>query len=97
MPIGFVTENHETLLDVEHIIHGLRRQHPDVTYVQMPCVNDHPMFLEMAVKWANPHIADLLSDHALSVNPRLAIAQAKAAENHHHVHVHHYDHSHHHH
>ena len=25
MPIGFATENHETLLDVEHIIEALRR------------------------------------------------------------------------
>lgn len=36
MPIGFATENHETLLDVEHIIESLRRKHPEITYVQMP-------------------------------------------------------------
>ncbi|EDX84308.1 ferrochelatase [Synechococcus sp. PCC 7335] len=35
MPIGFATENHETLLDVDHIIHSLRRKNPQVTYVQM--------------------------------------------------------------
>ncbi len=45
MPIGFATENHETLLDVEHIIEGLRRKHPEVTYRQMPCVNDRSEFL----------------------------------------------------
>lgn len=37
MPIGFATENHETLLDVHHIIHALEHRNSDVTYVQMPC------------------------------------------------------------
>ncbi|MDX2098328.1 MAG: ferrochelatase [Leptolyngbyaceae cyanobacterium bins.59] len=77
MPIGFATENHETLLDVDHIIHTLRRQRPDVTYVQMPCVNDRPEFLEMAANWANPQIEALLSEHALAVNPTLATVQAR--------------------
>lgn len=95
MPIGFVTENHETLLDVEHIIHGLRRKNPHVTYVQMDCVNDHPVFLKMAAKWANQHIGELLSDHALSVNPSLAIAQAKAGSDHSHSHTDGHHHSHH--
>ncbi|NJN88830.1 MAG: ferrochelatase [Leptolyngbyaceae cyanobacterium SL_7_1] len=92
MPIGFATENHETLLDVDHIIHGLRRKHPEVTYVQMPCVNDRPEFLQMAANWAHPQIEALLSAEALAVNPKLAIEQA-----HHHTHDHHHDHSHHHH
>jgi ferrochelatase len=89
MPIGFATENHETLLDVDHIIHALQRKHPNVTYVQMPCVNDHPDFLRMAAEWANPQIAALLSEQAIAVNPQLAVAQP-----HHH---HHHDHDHHHH
>lgn len=72
MPIGFATENHETLLDVHHIIHALRRKRPDVTYVQMDCVNDHPEFLQMAAEWANPQIAALLEAEALAVNPALA-------------------------
>lgn len=88
MPIGFATENHETLLDVDHIIHGLRRHRPDVTYVQMECVNDHPAFLQMAAEWANPQIEALMSEQALVVNPSLAHA--------HHGH-HHHDHGHHHH
>ncbi|WAL59481.1 ferrochelatase [Thermocoleostomius sinensis] len=91
MPIGFATENHETLLDVDHIIHGLRRKRPDVTYVQMPCVNDNPKFLQMAADWADDQIAALLSEQALSVNPALAIAQA---QHHHHHHHHAHDHSH---
>jgi protoporphyrin/coproporphyrin ferrochelatase len=94
MPIGFATENHETLLDVDHIIHTLRQRRPDVTYVQMACVNDHPEFLQMVANWADPHIADLLSAEALAVNPTLATAQA----HHHHDehHHHHGEHGHHH-
>lgn len=98
MPIGFATENHETLLDVEHIISGLRRRHPEVTYVQMPCVNDHPEFLAMAADWANQPIADLFGEEALAVNPALAATQAAAVQDHHHGHHHdhgHHDHGHH--
>ena len=89
MPIGFATENHETLLDVDHIIHALQRKHPDVTYIQMPCVNDHPEFLKMAAEWANPQIADLFAESAIAVNPQLAVP--------HHDHHHDHDHAHHHH
>ncbi|MBI4784734.1 MAG: ferrochelatase [Oscillatoriophycideae cyanobacterium NC_groundwater_1537_Pr4_S-0.65um_50_18] len=95
MPIGFATENHETLLDVDHIIHDLRRKHPDVTYVQMPCVNDHHDFLHMAADWADEHIAALLSEQALAVNPTLAIAQAQDhGHSHDHGHAHGHDHGH---
>lgn len=94
MPIGFATENHETLLDVEHIIAALRRQHPQVTYVQMPCVNDHTDFLAMAAGWADPLIADLLEAEALVVNPALATLQAQMGQGHHHDHDHNHDHGH---
>lgn len=96
MPIGFATENHETLLDVDHIIHGLRRQRPDVTYVQMACVNDHPEFLQMAADWAEDQISALLSEQALAVNPMLAQQQAAHHHDHDHGHHHHHDHGHHH-
>lgn len=92
MPIGFATENHETLLDVDHIIHALQRKHSEVKYVQMECVNDHPEFLRMAAEWANPQIEALLSENALAVNRQLA-----AAGNGHHHHHHHHDHDHDHH
>ncbi|MEB3883963.1 ferrochelatase [Lyngbya sp. CCY1209] len=94
MPIGFATENHETLLDVEHIIEALRRRRPDVTYVQMACVNDHPEFLQMAAEWANPQIEGLLNETALAVNPSLAAEQAKASHSHSHDHDHHHHHDH---
>ena len=86
MPIGFATENHETLLDVHHIVHNLKRRSPHVTYVEMPCVNDHPDFLRMAAEWANPQIEALLEETALAVNPQLAAVQAS-----HHDHGHHHD------
>ncbi|BAZ66697.1 MAG: ferrochelatase [Pelatocladus maniniholoensis HA4357-MV3] len=82
MPIGFATENHETLLDVHHIIHALEKKYSQVNYVQMACVNDHPDFLSTVAQWANPHIAELLSEEAMIVNPELAAV-------HHHHHHHH--------
>lgn len=91
MPIGFATENHETLLDVDHIIHALQRKHSNISYVQMPCVNDHPQFLEMAAEWANPQIAALLSEQALTVNPEMTVVPS----HHHHDHHHHAHHHHH--
>jgi ferrochelatase len=91
MPIGFATENHETLLDVEHIIEGLRRKYSKVTYIQMPCVNDHPDFMTMTANWAHSHIEALLSEQAVTVNPALAIPH-----HHHDHHHHHHDHHHHH-
>jgi ferrochelatase len=84
MPIGFVTENHETLLDVHHIIHDLEKQHPNVDYLQMACVNDDPQFLDMAAEWANGHIAELMreeAEEAKEVNVQLALT-------HHHHHHH---------
>jgi ferrochelatase len=80
MPIGFATENHETLLDVHHIIHALEKKHSDVDYVQMACVNDHPEFLAMAAEWANTQIAELQNEEAVAINPQLAL--------HHHHHHH---------
>ncbi|MEK0188978.1 MAG: ferrochelatase, partial [Oscillatoriales cyanobacterium] len=64
MPIGFATENHETLLDVDHVIESLQKQRQGVTYRKLPCVNDHPEFLKMAADWANPQIEALLSESA---------------------------------
>jgi len=86
MPIGFATENHETLLDVDHIIHSLQKKHGNVTYVQMPCVNERPEFLAMAAEWANPLIADLLSEEAMAVKPQLAMAHSHDHDHHHHHH-----------
>ncbi len=89
MPIGFATENHETLLDVDHIIHGLQHKYSHVSYVQMACVNDNPDFLEMAAQWADPQIAALLSEQAIpvadssTVNPYLAGLHSHQHHHHH--------------
>ncbi|MDY7014247.1 MAG: ferrochelatase [Cyanobacteriota bacterium] len=82
MPIGFATENHETILDVHHIIHHLQRKHPRAAYVQMPCANERAEFLQMAAEWANPQIEALLSESAIAVTPQ------PASHHHHHHHPH---------
>lgn len=91
MPIGFATENHETLLDVDHIIHSLRKKNPQVTYVQMDCVNDHPEFMQMVADWADTHIQALLEATPVSVNPELRVLDVN---NHEHDHTHGHDHAH---
>lgn len=87
LPIGFATENHETLLDVHHIIHELEKRHSDVTYFQMPCVNDRPEFLRMAADWAHPHIESLLSDLPMAA---VRLDVSPIATHHHHHHHHHH-------
>ena len=88
MPIGFATENHETILDVDHIIHDVKRQHKDVHFVQMACANDHPEFLKMAANWANEQVEALLSETAVVVNPQLADQKATPSHDHSHGHSH---------
>ncbi|MEG4322154.1 MULTISPECIES: ferrochelatase [unclassified Microcoleus] len=82
MPIGFATENHETLLDVDHVIESLQKQRQGVTYRKLPCVNDRPEFLKMAAEWANPQIEALLSESAIAVNPSLASAHREHSHSH---------------
>ncbi|MEB3827297.1 ferrochelatase [Phormidium sp. CCY1219] len=86
MPIGFATENHETLLDVHHIIHALESQHSDVAYIQMPCVNERPEFLQMAAQWASPQIEALLSEAA----PMAPETEGSSSHTHSHHHHHHH-------
>ncbi|HEY9825996.1 MAG TPA: ferrochelatase [Stenomitos sp.] len=85
-PIGFATENHETLLDVHHIIHRLEHKHSHVKFVQMECVNDHPEFLAMAAQWAIPQIEALLSD---GVVPGSFLQEMNHTHEHHNGHHHH--------
>ncbi len=84
MPIGFATENHETLLDVHHIIHALEKRHSDVSYIQMPCVNEQPEFLKMVAEWANPLIEELLGDRAEVVGKPLVAVPHTHHHHHHH-------------
>ncbi|MEM9266573.1 MAG: ferrochelatase [Cyanobacteria bacterium P01_F01_bin.13] len=98
MPIGFATENHETLLDVEHIIGHLRRKRPDVTYVQMPCVNDNETFTAMAAGWVDGLISDLLGESGIVVNQRQRAQILEDFSGHHHENSHngHHHNGHHH-
>jgi ferrochelatase len=90
MPIGFATENHETLLDVEHIIEGLRRKYSHVNYIRMECVNDRPEFCRMTADWADEHIEALLTQEALSVNSSFTIPVVAGEHHHHHHNGHHH-------
>lgn len=58
-PLGWVTENYETILDVEDAIQSLRRQYPDINYVRKECVNDDPDFLKVAAGLANRQIESI--------------------------------------
>ncbi len=68
-PLGWVTENYETILDVEDAIlklrgyanESLQHQYPTVTYTRLECVNDDPEFFSIAAAWANPQIEAMLS------------------------------------
>jgi protoporphyrin/coproporphyrin ferrochelatase len=60
-PLGWATENYETILDVEDVIRSLQRQYPTVTYTRLDCVNDDPDFLKIAAEWANHDIESMLS------------------------------------
>lgn len=76
-PLGWVTENYETILEVEDAIASLQRQYPTVTYTKLGCVNDDPDFLKIAAEWANPHIESMLSESKIAANlHREAIANA---------------------
>jgi protoporphyrin/coproporphyrin ferrochelatase len=88
-PIGFATENHETILDVHHIIHRLERRHPQVKFIQMDCVNDEPEFLAMASQWAAEQVDALLQSAPRSTEEHLPPPS-------HHHHHHHNGHTHHH-
>ncbi|WP_373536785.1 ferrochelatase [Microcoleus sp.] len=59
-PLGWATENFETILDVDDVIQSLQRKYPTVTYTRLDCVNDDPDFLKIAAEWANPDIEAML-------------------------------------
>lgn len=72
-PLGWATENYETILDVEDAIQSLRRSFSDVTYVQLECVNNDPDFLKIAAKWADPHIETMLGAQSIAVKLTRAV------------------------
>ncbi len=58
VPIGFVTDNHETILDVGYATERLAIEHPEVEVLRLPSLNDDPALLEMAAAWIAPLIDD---------------------------------------
>jgi len=56
VPIGFVTDNHETILDVGYTTEELHKSHPDVEVLRLPSLNDDPELLRMAARWIEPLI-----------------------------------------
>jgi protoporphyrin/coproporphyrin ferrochelatase len=76
-PIGWATDNYETILDVEDAIKALQSKYPNVIYTRLDCVNDDPDFLKIAAEWANPHIEAMLSEsNNTAILQREAIASA---------------------
>jgi protoporphyrin/coproporphyrin ferrochelatase len=58
VPIGFVTDNHETILDVGYTTEKLRAAHPDVEVLRLSSLNDDPALLRMAAAWIAPLVDD---------------------------------------
>jgi len=56
LPIGFVTENHETQLDIGYTLDKLNGQ---VETVHLSTLNDRPELLEMGASWVHPLIDEL--------------------------------------
>jgi protoporphyrin/coproporphyrin ferrochelatase len=55
-PIGFVTDNHETILDVGYTMERLRKEHPDVEILHLSSLNDDPELMGLAAGWIAPLI-----------------------------------------
>ncbi|PZV18807.1 MAG: ferrochelatase [Pseudanabaena sp.] len=60
-PLGWVTDNYETILEVNDAIESLQRQYPTITYTKLGCVNQDPDFLKILAAWANPQIEAMLA------------------------------------
>lgn len=56
VPIGFVTENHETQLDIGYTIDKVKDQ---VECTHLPVLDDDPELLRMGSEWIRPLIDDL--------------------------------------
>jgi ferrochelatase len=62
VPIGFVTDNHETILDVE----AIGRDLPGVGLYRSPALNDDPEFLGMAAAWVSPLVDEVVAESLAS-------------------------------
>lgn len=57
-PIGFVTDNHETILDVGYTMERLAKIHPEVEVQRLASLNDDPDLMRLAADWIVPLIDD---------------------------------------
>lgn len=64
-PIGFVTENHETILDVGYITKPFEEK--GIPCHRLDCLNADPEFLRILALWAEPLIQDLLVTETMAV------------------------------
>lgn len=58
VPIGFVTDNHETILDVGYTADRLAKVHPNVEILRLPSLNDDQALMALAADWIAPLIDD---------------------------------------
>ncbi|MGF1575094.1 MAG: ferrochelatase [Cyanophyceae cyanobacterium] len=80
-PIGFATENHETMLDVGY---SIKKFQDKAECLHLDCLNEDPVFLAMAAKWITPMITELLGDSE-SAHSHDDHAHVEAAPQHHHA------------
>lgn len=59
-PMGWVTDNYETILEPEEAMDKLRRHHSQIAFHRLPCADADPAFLQMAADWAKPDVEALL-------------------------------------
>jgi ferrochelatase len=57
---GFVTDNHETMLDIGYEQARLAGQ---VETLRVGSLNDDPAFLDLAAGWIAPHVSELMHGH----------------------------------
>jgi len=61
VPIGFATDNHETILDIGYEQKRLAALSPGIEQVRLQSLNDDPAFLDMAARWIEPLIEEVAS------------------------------------
>ena len=83
-PIGFCTENHETILDVAHILEKFDKE--GVPCQHLPCVNEDEKFCEMAAQWIEPLVGELLNVSELAEQSPVHNGHSHAEHSHGHSH-----------
>ncbi|WP_287127433.1 ferrochelatase [Candidatus Cyanaurora vandensis] len=70
-PIGFVTENHETILDVGYITR--RFEQKGIPCHRLDCLNADAEFLRLLADWSEPLVQDLLRAETPMSRPAYAL------------------------